>query len=287
MRKYITIPDVRPFASYANANARLLYMHVAMGMDLTTRNFSHSLRQLSAELGIPFQQLRTALTQLERDGLVKTQQVTCKVTYGLTRKVTHNVTQIHIMSVSELDEATNEATNSPTNTPTNTPPNTPTNTDNNNNNTPNSSKLTHTNAREVVSKGVKIIQDELGVTEDQAKDIATAFLKRQQLKGKTWENDGDCLAHLISWSEKHRPLQHEGAKPRRNSRADDNLAREAEYERTRLESQREREENQLTRRLEYLKAWAEEYRRQGDLEKADQYEKQYQKAAKKAAAKAG
>lgn len=275
MRKYITIPDVRPFPSYANANARLLYMHVAMGMDLTTRNFSHSLRQLSAELGMPFQQLRTALSQLERDGLVATRQVTCKVTYGLTRKTTHNVTQIHIMSVSELDEATNEATNSPTNTPTNTPPNTSPNTDNNNNNNPNSSTLTHTNAREVVSKGVKIIQDELGVSEDQAKDMAAAFLKRQALKGKTWDGDGDCLAHLISWCEKHRPLQSGGLRPKRNSKADDNQAREAERKRQAEVEASKSEEEKAWEYVQWAHAsWKDAVRRHM-TEEAKEKEKKY------------
>ena len=223
MRKYITIPDIRSFPSYANVNARSLYIHAAMGMDLVSRNYAHSWRQLAHELGMPLQQLRTALKQLERDGLVSTQQTTQEVTYGLTRKSTHNVTTIHIMSVSELDEATNEATNSPTNSPTNS--------DNNNNNISISSTPTHTNAREIAEKGVKIVAEELGVLEDEARKMCDKFLKRQALKGKTWENDGDCLAHLISWCEKHRPLQSGGLKPKRNSKADDNLAREAERKR--------------------------------------------------------
>ena len=61
----------------------------------------------------------------------------------------------------------------------------------------------------------------------------------------------------------------------------------AEYERTREEARKDREKHQLDRRLEYLKAWAEEYRRQGDIGKAEQYERQYRAEMEKAAAKVG
>lgn len=275
MRKYITIPDVRSFPSYRSINARLLYCHVAMGMDLTTRNFTHSLRQLSDELGIPFQQLRTALAQLERDGLVSTQQVTQQVTYGLTRFVTHKVTQIHIMSVNELDEATNEATNTPTNTPANTSANTSANTDNKNNNISNSSTPTHTNAREIAEKGVKIVAEELGVLEDEARKMCDKFLKRQSLKGKTWENDGDCLAHLISWCEKHRPLQHDTPKPRRNSKADDNQAREAERKRQAEVEAAKSEEEKAWEDVQWAHAsWKDAVRRHM-AEEAKEKEKKY------------
>ena len=228
MRKYVTIPDIRSYPSYTCANAVRLYLHCSMGMDLGTRNYCHSLRQLASELGMSFQQLRTALRQLERDGLVATQQVTQEVTYGLTRKVTHNVTQILIMSVSELDEASNEASNTASNTPTNS--------DNNNNNTLNSSRLTHTNAREVLEKSEEIIMREFGIKADAAAKAVEAFLSRQAIKKKTWENEGDCLAHLISWCEKRLVSQPKANTVRRNSKADDSQARAEEYQRTQEEA---------------------------------------------------
>lgn len=236
MRKYVTIPDIRSYPSYMCANAVRLYVHCSMGMDLGTRNYCHSLRQLTSELGMPFQQLRTALRQLERDGLVATQQVTQEVTYGLTRKVTHNVTQIHIMSVSELDEASNEASNTASNTAGNTATNTPTNSDNNNNNTLNSSRLTHTNAREILEKSEEIIMREFGLEADAAAKAVEAFLSRQAIKRKTWENEGDCLAHLISWCEKRLVSQPKAKTVRRNSKADDSQARAEEYQRTQEEA---------------------------------------------------
>lgn len=144
MIKYVTIPDIRRYPSYANVNARLLYCHVAMAMDISTRTYAHSWRQLSQELDIPLQQLRTALAQLLRDGLVVTRQVTQQVTYGITQKVTHKVTEIYIVNINELDEATNEATNSPTNSPTNSLDNSPSNSQKNNINNPKSLKASLT-----------------------------------------------------------------------------------------------------------------------------------------------
>lgn len=225
MRKYVTVPDIRQYPSYRSTNARLLYMHVAMGMEISTRTYAHSLRQLSAELGLPFQQIRTALKQLENDGLVATQSLTQVVTYGLTRKVTHNVTQIYVMSASELEEASNAASNTASNTATNTAANTPTNTDINNKNISSSGKLSHSDARARLPKIREWFIGSLGLEASEADELSKAFLDRQELKGKTWDNEGDLLAHAISWAEKR-------MKPKKVPKMSDNQAREAEYQRT-------------------------------------------------------
>ncbi len=200
-------------------------MHVAMGMEISTRTYAHSLRQLSAELGLPFQQTRTALRQLENDGLVATQSLTQVVTYGLTRKVTHNVTQIYVMSASELEEASNAASNTASNTATNTATNTPPNTDINNKNIPINGKLSHSDARVLLPKIREWLIGSLGLEAAKAAELADAFLDRQELKGKTWDNEGDLLAHAISWAEKRTKT----AAPRKMS---DSQARAAEYQRT-------------------------------------------------------
>lgn len=225
MRKYVTIPDIRQYSSYRSINARLLYMHVAMGMEISTRTYAHSLRQLSAELGIPFQQTRTALKQLENDGLVATRSLTQVVTYGLTRKVTHNVTQIYVMSASELEEASNVASNAASNTASNTATNTPPNTDIINKNIPISGKLSHSYARALLPKIREWLLGSLGLEAPEADELSKAFLDRQELKGKTWDNEGDLLAHAISWAEKR-------MKPKKAPKMSDSQAREAEYQRT-------------------------------------------------------
>lgn len=225
MRKYVTIPDIRQYPSYRSNNCRILYMHVAMGMDIATRTYAHSWRQLASELCMPLQQVRTALKQLEKDGLIVTQQATQRVTYGLTQKVTHKVTQIYIMSSNDLDEATNEATNSPTNSPTNSQTNSQTNSDNNNKNIPINGKLSHSDARARLPKIREWLIGSLGLEAAKAAEFAEAFLARQELKGKTWDNEGDLLAHAISWAEKRTKT----AAPRKMT---DSQAREAEYQRT-------------------------------------------------------
>lgn len=225
MRKYITIPDIRQYPSYRSSNCRILYMHVAMGMDIASRTYAHSWRQLAAELGMPLQQVRTALKQLEKDGLIATQQVTQRVTYGLTQKVTHKVTQIYIMSASDLDEATNEATNSPTNSQTNSQTNTQGNSDINNKNIPINGKLSHSDARARLPKIRDWLLGSLGLEAPEADELSKAFLDRQELKGKTWDNEGDLLAHAISWAEKR-------MKPKKVPKMSDSQARAAEYQRT-------------------------------------------------------
>lgn len=225
MRKYVTIPDIRQYSSYRSINARLLYMHVAMGMEISTRTYAHSLRQLSAELGMPFQQTRTALKQLENDGLVATQSLTQVVTYGLTRKVTHNVTRIYVMSASELEEASNAASNTASNTATNTAANTPSNTDINNKNIPINGKLSHSDARALLPKIRDWLLGSLGLEAPEVDELLKAFLDRQELKGKTWDNEGDLLAHAISWAEKR-------MKPKKAPKMSDSQARLAEYQRT-------------------------------------------------------
>lgn len=281
MRKYVTIPDIRQYPSYSSSNARLLYMHVAMGMDISTRTYAHSLRQLSAELGMPFQQIRTALKQLENDGLVATQSLTQKVTYGLTHKVTHNVTQIYVMSASELEEASNAASNTASNTATNTATNTSTNTDINNKNISISGKLSHSDARERLPKIQEWFLGSLGLEAAEAAELSKAFVERQELKGKTWDNEGDLLAHAISWAEKR-------MKPKKVPKMSDSQARTAEYQRA---AEEVRQQSQQEKELEYVKdAWysyRDKAKRVGEEEAASykeiyiirrqEYEKKYGK----------
>lgn len=269
MRKYITIPDIRQYPSYRSINCRILYMHVAMGMDIATRTYAHSWRQLAAELGIPLQQVRTALKQLEKDGLIVTQQVTQRVTYGLTQKVTHKVTQIYIMSASDLDEATNEATNSPTNSPTNSQTNSQTNSDNNNKNILNSGKLSHSDARARLPKIRDWLLGSLGLEAPEADELSKAFLDRQELKGKTWDNEGDLLAHAISWAEKR-------MKPKKAPKMSDSQARVAEYQRDQEQRQSTSEKEKEWEEVARVYRWWKEAEKNKDKELAEFQRKTYE-----------
>ena len=240
MRKYVTIPDIRQYSSYKSVNARLVYMHACMGMDINTRNYAHSWRQIAEELLMPLQQVRTALKQLEKDGLIATQNVTQQVTYGLTQRVTHKVTQIHIMSINELDEATNEATNSPTNSPTNA--------DINNKNNSTSEKLPHTRAREHVGELKKLLEEEFNMGDGQAREFVKTFLRRQDLKGKTWQDVGDLKAHLVSWAEKH-------LRTKPKAKRTDTQARAEEYQRAADEAANKTNEDKQQDELRTILAW--------------------------------
>ena len=273
MLKYVTIPDIRRFPSYCSTNARLLYMHLAMSMDIQSRTYAHSWRQLAKDLNMPLQQFRTALSQLEKDGLVATQQVTQTVTYGVTQRVTHKVTQIYIMSVSDLDEATNEATNSPTNSPTNSQTNSQINSDINSLNISKSLSLTHSPARVEWSKKAEELGKVLKIDAALAEDLTRQFRERQEIKRKSWENEGDLLAHLISWSEKRLPLQHAPKKPGKKS---DSQARQDEYQREQEQreatSDKEKDWEEVTR----VYRWWKEAEKKKDQELADSHRKTYE-----------
>lgn len=273
MIKYVTIPDIRRYPSYRSINARILYMHLAMSMDIQSRTYAHSWRQLAADLDMPLQQLRTALKQLEKDGLLVTQQVTQQVTYGVTQRVTHKVTQIYVMSVSDLDEATNEATNSPTNSPTNSQSNSQSNSDKNNINTLNSSSPTHSPARVDWAKKAEELGRVLKLEAAQAEDLTRQFRERQEIKGKSWENEGDLLAHLISWSEKRLPLQHVTKKAGKKS---DSQARQEEYQRDNEQRQSVSDKEKDWEEVTKVYRWWKEAEKKKDESLAELHRKTYE-----------
>ena len=283
MLKYVTIPDIRRYPSYNNINARLLYLHVALSMDIASRTYAHSWRQLSQELGMPLQQLRTALAQLEKDGLIATQQVTQEVTYGVTQRVTHKVTQIYILSVSDLDEATNEATNSPTNSPTNSQ----SNSDKNNINNPNSRKAPLTDTRVTWTGMGEKLASVLHLDIQQGEQLVADFRERQRLKKKSWIDEGDLLAHLVSWSEKHLSMVKKSASTGTRT---DSQARQEEYARAKEAEAAKTEQEKDFEELEKVKRWYNQRLAEGDEEAAeemrkawidlrDRYEEKYARAA--------
>ena len=273
MRKYVTIPDIRSFPSYKNANCRLLYLHCAMGMDLMSRDYAHSWRQLSAELDIPLQQLRTALSKLEKDGLIATQQATQRVTYGLTQQITNKVTKIHILSINELDEATNEATNSPTNSQTNSPTNSQINSDNNNKNNLNSLNPSLTDARVAWDEKTKALAGVLHIEVAAAASLVEQFRQRQQLKQKSWASDGDLLAHLISWSEKRISS---GTLRAGRSRSTDSEARKEEISRSKQELAEMTEKEKAWEEMQKVFRWWKEFEVRKDKKGAVEMRKAYE-----------
>lgn len=221
-----------------------------------------SLRQLSDEMNMPFQQLRTALRALERDGLVVTQQVTHLSTHRLTQKLTQNLTQIHVLSINELDAASNAASNTASNTATNTAPNTAPNTQKNNINNKIPERLLHTHVRECVPELKNTLQKVLKVSAAEAADMMEEFAVRCEIKKKTWESEDDLKAHLVSWCEKHMPRR---SAPRKT----DTQARVEEYQRSTDEQESRTDEEKDLEELQRIRSWIRDGEKKLEKAKTD------------------
>lgn len=230
MNKYCTILDISQCSCYKNINARLLYLHLACSVDISTYTYATSIRRLSAESGLTVSATRHALCALEREGLITTTQVATHLT---TQVATH----VHLVRFNELQGVSDTLNDTSSDTRSDT------HKKNNNH-----KAFTHSHACEKAKEWVGLLSAELSVTADHADRLCVDFLRRMKLKGKEWESEGDCLAHLISWSEKAVPRSSRQPLPKKSVRQSDNEAREAEYQRT-------REEEQSTSRQE--KAWEE------------------------------
>lgn len=217
MNKYCTILDISQCNCYKNINARLLYLHLACSVDVSTYTYVTSIRRLAAESGLTVSAIRHALCALERDRLLITTQV---ATHSTTQVATH----IHLVRYNELQGVNDTSCDTSCDISCDT---------HKNNN--NQKAFTHSHACAKAKDWVGLLSAELSVTADQADKLCVDFLRRMQLKGKTWENEGDCLAHLISWSEKMLPRSSRQHLPNKSVRQMDNEAREGEYQRTREE----------------------------------------------------
>ena len=249
MKKYVTIIDFRGTASYKNIAARLVYLHAALHMELESRNYTHSLRAIAAELGLSVQNVRTALKVLQQDNLIEVTQVTHTLTQRLTRMLTQPLTQIHVMNISELDDMDNTATNTAANTATNTAANTFINNNVKNNNNNKNNSLSLTRAREICFDSKEILKKELEIEDSDCEELIETFLRRAGLKEKDWESEGDCVAHLLSWCEKRvtaKKKQPKGAKTRALT---DEKARRGEQQRTAEEIARQSEIDKMKDRI--------------------------------------
>ena len=249
MKKYVTIIDFRGTASYKNIAARLVYLHAALHMELESRNYTHSLRALAAELGLSVQNVRTALKVLQQDNLIEVTQVTHTLTQNLTRMLTQPLTQIHVMNISELDDETNTATNTAANTATNTAANTFINNNVKNKNNKNNNTLSLTRAKEICFGSKEILMKELEIEEPESDELIETFLRRAELKEKGWESEGDCIAHLLSWCEKRVTAKKKQPKGAKSRPLTDEKARSGERQRTEKEIARQSEIDKMKDRI--------------------------------------
>lgn len=265
MEKYIYIRDISARPCYQNINARLLYLHIACNVELSTYSYCHSWRSLASELGMSYQNLRTALKQLEKDGLIATQQATQQATYGATRKVTHKVTHIRLLKITELDEPANE----PANSQANSQPNSQSNSQNNsikiNINNYKEEKLPPPYAREHAEELAAMAAEVLMLARQEADMLLEEFLKRKEIEKKTWTDSGDLKAHFLSWCEKNLKQL---PKRRKNGRADDHAARMEEYAATEERTKEQTEQDKDLQSWRNMMRCAYECDEKGDGEKA-------------------
>ena len=229
MGKYVIIQDMRDKPSYKNVNARLVYLHVSMCCDISSYTYTTSLRRLAMELNMTLDALRYALKQLYRDGLLTPQVVPQVAPQSTPHFAPHFAPQLTILKINRNSTANSTANTTDHTTDYTTDYTTDCTTVNNNNNNKINKSSTLTDARANWAKMAEDLKNTLHLGEQDAAQIVEDFRARQRLKGKTWESEGDLLAHLIAWAEKRMPP---APRTRANTRADDVRAREDERRRT-------------------------------------------------------
>lgn len=266
MGKFIIIQDMRSLPCYKNVNARLLYVHVAMGCDISTYTYATSLRRLAAELDMTVDTIRHAIKVLERDGLIDVEKAPrCApqcAPQGTPHTTPHPTPHLTILKIRKNGTPNGTPNITPNTTPNTTPNPTPNPNDINNKIYITEKDLTH-DAR--VSAWVKLLEKEFSLDQEAAEAAMKAFFRRQRLKGKTWESEGDALAHLLAWCEKRLPRQQHVTK----NGTTDHDARIAEYQRTEAERKQQDEVERLEAEVEKLTRWRREALQRKDKHQAD------------------
>lgn len=257
MEKYITIKDIKATSAWHNVNARLLYLHLACSMDVCSRVYARSVRGMAADTGMTVAAIRHALEALEAARLIA-----IDTTHLATQITAQPTTHVLVLAPNKLD--------SDNNTPSNTESNTERRTDIKNKN--NTKEASHTHrVRACAEEGRRLLIEEYNVTATAATSAVKSFFRWQKMKGKEWESDGDCLAHLMSWCEKRLPR-------RRIETVDalDDTQRRQE-ERTRMEESRKAtdEETKAWEEVQKVWGWWQDAARRGDSTQAELQEKAY------------
>lgn len=248
MEKYITIKDIKATSAWQNVNARLLYLHMACSMDVVSRIYARSVRGMAADTGLSVAAVRHALDALEAARLIA-----IDTTHLATHRTTQPTTHVLVLSPNKLEGDNN--------TPSNTENDTENDTDINNKNKQKESPHTH-RVRACATEGRRILVEEYNVTATAATSAVKSFFRWQNMKGKEWESDGDCLAHLLAWCEKRLPR-------RRLETVDalDDTQRRQE-ERTRMEESMKAtdEETRAWEEVQKVYRWMKEAEERGDAD---------------------
>lgn len=264
MNKWVIIQDARELPCYRNLNARLVYLHAAMGCDISSYVYTCSLRRLAVEVGISYEAVRHALKALAAAGLVEvgstTQPTTQTATQPATQLITQRTTHLTTIRINKIDTANRTANHATNHATSNATSNATSHDDISNKITKDSNKpFTLTNARECAGRLRRTAEDRLGMAEADAAAMVNDFLDRQRLKKHSWDDEGDMAAHFISFAEKRLPRPRMAAK----KSPSDHDSRLAERERVEAELAARTAQERAREELDTMRRWLSEYERAG------------------------
>lgn len=259
MEKYITIKDIKATTAWHNINARLLYLHLACSMDVCSRIYARSVRGMAADTGMTVAAIRHAL-----DALVEARLIDIDTTHLATHPATQPTTHILVLKPNELEDNNNTANDTANDTANST--------DINNKKNQKESPHTH-RVRACAEEGRRLLIEEYNVTATAATSAVKSFFRWQKMKGKEWESDGDCLAHLLSWCEKRLPRQ----RLETVDALDDTQRRQEERTRTEEAMKATDEEKRAWEEVQKVYRWMKEAEERGDADgvrlQSDAYER--------------
>lgn len=205
--KYINIIDLRDFDCYSNVNCRLLYLELCSRMDVKTRNVTFSQRGIERDLPMTYAAIRHALALLIRDRIVAQVDTQQSAQEG-ARTSAQRTTHLHIMSFSELSDASNAPSNAESNAISDARNNASSSAsfnDRRKNLNNNNLIITLTRAREILEKfDLKKISMYLDVSEWHGRSFVGAFLGKMEIKNRTWIDENDLISHFLDWSSKNK-----------------------------------------------------------------------------------
>ena len=259
MEKFIVIKDIKSTSAWQNVNARLLYLHIACSMDVVSRIYARSVRGMAADTGLSVAAIRHALEALEAARLIA-----IDTTHLATQPTTQPTTHVLLLAPNKLE--------TPNDTPNDTPSNTANDTDINNKNKQKEASHTH-RVRACAEEGRRLLIEEYNVTATAATSAVKSFFRWQNMKGKEWESDGDCLAHLLAWCEKRLPRK----RLETVDSLDDTQRRAEERTRTEEAMKATDEEKRAWEEVQKVYRWMKEAEERGDADgvrlQSDAYER--------------
>ena len=195
MRRYVKIEDIRETRSWRHHPSARLYMYLCMSCDYTSGEWHGTRRRTALEVGLTDQEYRTALANLQRDGLIEITNPTSNPTSN--PKSTQRATQVRVVIIKELGGGT-----SPKEQPNMQPNGQPKEQPSNNNNNKNK-KYTLTRAREILPTVRDAVMAYCSLDTQQATAAVRAFCVQQGKAGKTWIDEEDFRLHCCSWCLHH------------------------------------------------------------------------------------